>query len=195
MSGKIETKKRATKKNTDGLVKSKSSYLHFCAEERENIKNDGKVLKNTEIITELGVRWNKLKESDPERLAKFEDLAKNDKERYLQDKQKLKTAAVVAPEPTVQDTQEPVAVKKPRAKASKKKAAPVVEENELVEEVIEVVVNEEPTKKKANPYIKFCKAKREEVKTGNPSLQPKEVISELGRLWKSLSDEEKLTFN
>lgn len=199
MSEKVEKKKRVSKKKVEGgPVKSKSSYLHFCAEEREKIKSDGLSLKNTEIITELGLRWSKLKESDPERLAKYEAVAKQDKERYSDEKKAFKTASLskVVEEETVveENVTEPVVVEKPKKKGATKKKV----KEEVVEEEDEVVVvveekKEEP-KKKVNGYINFCKVNRSKVKEDNPGLQPKELTSELGRLWKALSEQEQAKY-
>jgi len=44
-------------------------------------------------------------------------------------------------------------------------------------------------------YILFCQDKREEVKTENPEMKATEITSELGRLWKELSQEEKDEYN
>tara|TARA_B100000073_G_C23660887_1_gene544518 strand:- start:626 stop:952 length:327 start_codon:yes stop_codon:yes gene_type:complete len=58
-----------------------------------------------------------------------------------------------------------------------------------------------PKKPKAKTgYLVFSSEKREEIKklletdTGTPP-KPKEVISKLGEVWKSLSDEEKQIYN
>ena len=46
-------------------------------------------------------------------------------------------------------------------------------------------------KRPLTPYILFCMEKRDTVKTDNPSMGGKEVTTELGRLWKELTDDEK----
>ena len=57
--------------------------MFFCIDERENIKKDNPDLSNKEIIVEMGARWKILKESDIDRLKKYEELAAKDKERFL----------------------------------------------------------------------------------------------------------------
>ena len=49
-------------------------------------------------------------------------------------------------------------------------------------------------KRALSAYIFFCQAKREEVKEANPELKSSEVMSELGKLWKALSDKKKKPF-
>jgi len=45
-----------------------------------------------------------------------------------------------------------------------------------------------PPKRALTAFILFCKDGREEVKKNNPSLKATEILSELGKMWKSLSD-------
>ena len=46
-------------------------------------------------------------------------------------------------------------------------------------------------KRPLTPYILFCMEKRDTVKTDNPSMGGTEITTELGRLWKKLTDDEK----
>ncbi len=59
---------------------------------------------------------------------------------------------------------------------------------------------ESPKKKKAestapkrarSAYIFFCTDKREQVKKANPSITNNEILSELGKMWKALTDKKK----
>ena len=47
------------------------------------------------------------------------------------------------------------------------------------------------TKRRKNPYIVFCKAKRDELKEKNKDMKPKEIQSKLAELWRALSEDEK----
>eukprot|EP00798_Chlamydomonas_sp_ICE-L_P007605 gene7605-758_t len=49
-------------------------------------------------------------------------------------------------------------------------------------------------KKPLSGYMFFCKDNREAVKEKDPSLKITEIASELGRMWKLLTDEEKKPF-
>lgn len=54
---------------------------------------------------------------------------------------------------------------------------------------------ENPSPKRArSAYIYFCTEKREEVKKSNPSISNTEILSELGKMWKSLTDKKKKPF-
>lgn len=43
-------------------------------------------------------------------------------------------------------------------------------------------------------YIFFCKDRRDTIKGENPEMSTKDITAELGRLWKSLSEEEKAPY-
>jgi hypothetical protein len=74
-------------KTSNEPKKNKSSYMFFCTDERIIIKNDQSIsLNNKEILTELGLRWKKLKEEDSDKVKYYEKLAKDDKIRYESEK-------------------------------------------------------------------------------------------------------------
>ena len=74
------------KKEKRGPKRSKSGYLFFCAEYRNSVKEDlGDNSKATDITRELGVRWNKIKNTN--KVSKFIKLAEKDKERYIKEKE------------------------------------------------------------------------------------------------------------
>lgn len=150
-------KVRKIKKVKEGPIKYKSSYLHFCINEREKVVLENPTIKNTDIVTEIAKRWNILKQ-DPASLKKFEDLASQDKERYTREMESwVKTVPPVVQEeqaPQVKD-EGPVASKKKRAskKASSQDGAvetqapaptPVAEEELLEEEVVVEAAAPEP---------------------------------------------------
>jgi hypothetical protein len=79
-----------------------------------------------------------------------------------------------------------------------------IEEKEKIEEemktqIKEILPSKKPRTKKPkdapkNPksaYVIFCQEKREEVKKTNPDIQPKEVMKELGKLWKETDEEDR----
>jgi hypothetical protein len=49
-------------------------------------------------------------------------------------------------------------------------------------------------KRAKTSYIIFCVNKRQEISESNPNLSAKEIIQELGNMWRSLSDEEKIEY-
>ena len=74
---------RKKKKEKVGPKRATSAYFYFLAEEREKIKADNPDIKITEISKIAGQRW---KEIEAERKAKFDAMAKADKERYEKEK-------------------------------------------------------------------------------------------------------------
>lgn len=77
--GKKKTKAPGQPKN------AKSAWLFFCEEERKKLKDEEDTPKGKEILTELASRWKALKEKGGKKYSKFETLAKNDKERYIEE--------------------------------------------------------------------------------------------------------------
>jgi hypothetical protein len=178
-------------------LKNKSGYLHYCSDVRPTIQKAFPDIKSVDIVKKQGDGWKTL---SAENKQKYEEKAKVDKERYLKEKDEwaLKNPGVVIE-------------KKVKVKRTKKavSATPAEEEEivildeELVQEeapavVVPVVVDapvvvEEAKEKKArapNKFQNFCKAYRPKLKVEKPKLQPKEVLTELGALWKALSTEE-----
>lgn len=79
-------KTKVKKKDKTGPKRGKSSYLFFCAQERPNVISEHPNMKAKEITTELGVRWQLLKEHNPSAVSQFEELAARDKSRYEAEK-------------------------------------------------------------------------------------------------------------
>lgn len=84
-----KTKKKSSPKVKDPNApkRGKSAYIFFCAENRSVVQKElGINSKTVEVTKELGVRWNTLKQStkakDKQAVEKFEQEAKDDKERY-----------------------------------------------------------------------------------------------------------------
>ena len=83
-------KKKRKKKDPNAPKRGKSAYIFFCGEKREGVKAANPDASATEILSLLGVEWNKLK-SDAEsmvgftakgELDRFNQLAADDKARY-----------------------------------------------------------------------------------------------------------------
>lgn len=74
--GKSQRKK---KKDKNAPAKPKSSYILFCMEKRQGLKDKNPEMKATSITSELGKMWQKL--SDTQK-AKYAKKAEEDKKRY-----------------------------------------------------------------------------------------------------------------
>ena len=160
---------RKTTKTTDEDAKpkrGKSSYLYFCAANREAVKVENPEMAAKDVTAELGRLWRELKVDDEreDEYEKYQRLAAADKERY--------EAEMAALEPT----------EAPKAKKPKK--APSDDDSD------EEPVKEEPVKKR-NAYHRFCDDNLSKVTEDNPSMTKAEVRKELTAMWKELSKEEK----
>lgn len=77
--GEKAPRKRKEKKPKIGPKRAMSAYFFFLADERETIKKDNPDIKVTDVSKVAGQRW---KEISAERKAKYDEMAKNDRERY-----------------------------------------------------------------------------------------------------------------
>ncbi len=144
-----ELEEKTAKKGKNGKVKKvkdpsapkrgKSAYIFFCADMRDTVRSElGNDSKATEVTKELGVRWNKLKEStkasDKKLRIKYEKMATDDKDRYEKEKS---DASSGDESDKVKQTKKP-SVKKPSVKKPKKEEKEEEEDNEEVSEEDEV---------------------------------------------------------
>ena len=184
---------------TELPIKNKSGYLHYCSDVRETIKKNEPDIKSVDIIKKMGQGWKSLSQ---EEVKKYETKAAADKERFLREKQEW---TLKNPNAVIE--------KKTKTKRTKKQVETpeeiVIMDDELVQESDPVVVPEpvaavpEPAaveaatdgkKKKPNKFQNFCKKQRPILKSQKPTLQPKEVLTELSVLWKALSQSEQESY-
>ena len=169
-------KKSSGKKDPNKPKRGKSAYLFFCADHREKAKEElGDGAKATEVTAELGRQWNELKAStkasDKKKLEKYEELAREDKERY--------ESEMVEYSPKESDVDpEATQIIEPEKKAGEKKAG----EKKAGEK--------KDSGKKVTGYVLFCKEHREEVVADNPELKGAEITKILAGMWKDLDSEE-----
>ena len=82
-------------KTENSIKKNKSAYVLFSNKERENMKKEGVVLSNKQMISELAKRWNKIKTSEDEEDKKifenFKLIAEKEKETYNNENGKNKS--------------------------------------------------------------------------------------------------------
>ena len=176
-----DKKDKKVKKEKDASPKPKrtSAWILFQAANREGVKErltketgDEKV-KSTDVMTELAKMWKAL--SDEEK-SPYEEKANH-----------------IRAERSDSDT-EAVDV----GDGELKKEAPAPEKPSKKKEK-----DDKPKKKRVSGYILFQKAMRDEAKQSleeaaeedEPKIKQSAVLSELGRMWKALSDEEREEWN
>ena len=79
-------------KDPDAPKRGKSSYLFFCGDMRDSVKEKlGDQVSATSITKELGQMWNELKSStkasDKSTINKYQKMAQADKDRYESEKE------------------------------------------------------------------------------------------------------------
>jgi len=189
-------KRKSAKK---GPKRAKSGYLYFCEERRDQLKASNPNLKSTEITSELGRLWNELKadSSRAAELAKYENNAANDKQRYETEKSdnvdEVKQKSAKPPPPK----------KEAAPKKSKKEDIVVEDDDDVVEDEAPPVkkgkvapaksapAKETPAAKKLNGYQKYCESRRPELKAKHANDKPADITKKLSDEWKSLSKEDK----
>ena len=164
----VKTKRSSDKiKDPNKPKRGKSAYIFFCAKKREEAKATlGDDAKATEVTSELGLMWNALKAStksaDKKLLASLVSEAAEDKARYTEEME-----SYVAP--SDEDLATMVSPKKGRKTSDKDPNAP---------------------KKGKSAYIFFCADMRPQVKEELGEEGKSLIMSELGKRWKELKEDE-----
>ena len=167
------TSKKSTKpKDPTAPKKPNSSYIIFCVENREKIKNKYPDILAKDMMSKLGSEWKLIK--DTPQADKYTKQAQEESSRY---ETEMKNYT-------------------PSNEYLKN-----LEEYKLIPKNLETKFNkiqlkktEDSTKPKKplTIYFRFCKEMRNQVILDNPDFKFNEVSKELGRLWKNeVLDEEK----
>jgi hypothetical protein len=184
-------------KDPNAPKRAKSSYLFFCASERIVLKEDNSNLSAKDVTSELGRRWNLLKEDSDrsDELETFTQMAVEDKERYATEKEAWK--------PTDKASVKKVVTKKAPVKKVVTKKAPVKKAP-----VKKVVTKKKPvnskssskkapvnkTNKKISAYQLYSQEHRAAAKEENEDMKAKEITKLLGDQWKALSKDEQKVY-
>ena len=155
LSSNLPKEKVKKRKDKDAPKRGKSSYIFFCIENRQKVKDKNSDLSAKDITKELGSIWRELSNKAKK---VYEKHASEDKERYVEEMKGY-----------VRPTHLDIGVDSKK----KKRKGP---------------------KRGLSSYIYFCKEQRPFVKENNNDMSAKEITTELGRLWKLLSDVEKKPF-
>jgi hypothetical protein len=126
-------------KSQDLPKRGKSSYLFFCQDMRQKVKDKNPSLSSKEITVELGVMWNKIKD-DSAAIAKYVSAASKDKERYDQEKKTRVSSVDVPAESAKTAKPAPARVRSAKPKAEVKPETPAPP----VKPVVAPVADEKP---------------------------------------------------
>lgn len=145
-------------KDPNAPTKAKTSYILYCMDMRQSVKDKNPDMKATEITSKLGKMWNALSDN---KKSQYNKKAEEDKKRYEQEME-----SYTPPENSGGDS----------AAGKKRKRDP------------------NSPKKPLSAYMLYCKDAREELKDSQPDLKGKDVMREMAKGWKKLSDDEKAPY-
>ena len=80
---KKSKKEKKEKKDKNAPKRAISAFFFYQKERREPLKKEKPNLNNKELISQMSVEWNKMKENEKK---KYLDLAEKDKKRYEKEK-------------------------------------------------------------------------------------------------------------
>tara|TARA_Y100000389_G_scaffold186801_1_gene207569 strand:+ start:1807 stop:2796 length:990 start_codon:yes stop_codon:yes gene_type:complete len=145
-------------KDPNAPKRGKSSYLFFCGDMREKVKEKlGDEASATNITKELGQMWNTMKNSgksnDKSTIDKYQKMADTDKVRYEAEK------ADYVPSEEFENA---------NVKGRRRKKDP------------------NAPKRAKSAYLFFCNEERELVKKDHPDFKATETTAELGARWNTL---------
>ena len=181
---KQKVKKVKKVKDVNEPKRGKTSYLYFCSDERDDVKNHNPEMNAKEITSELGKRWNNLKLSDPSKIIEYEKKADIDRERYKNAKKLYQSSN--------QDISKKNKIKIKKIPKSQVKLLNVQPAIELSSVPVELLT--EQSEQLLSPFEKFCKSNRKQLKQNFPDLSSKEITKKIKILWKDLSETEKDSF-
>jgi len=207
-------KKSSGNKDSNKPKRGKSSYIFFCADHREKVREKvGDAAKASDVTAELGKRWKELKAStkaaDKKKLEKYEEQAREDKERYERE------MAAYTPTPSDENENEEetrkmvVANEKLNIPEGITHGTPGTNKMQIIAPIPypepptdgkpinypEPPTEKKSSKKKVTGYVLFCMEERPQVIEQYPDAKGAEVTKFLADLWKAMDNEEKNQWN
>eukprot|EP00659_Diplonema_papillatum_P004888 gene4888-7546_t len=155
------------KKDPNAPKRPLSAYFIFSGEKRVEVKEENPDLKIGEVAKKLGELWGEM--SDAEKKP-YQKKAEALKAKYQED---LKEYEANKEDDDEDEDEDDEPKKKKKKTAAKDPNAP---------------------KKPLTSYFLFLADKRASTKAENPDLNNKELVTELGRMWSALGDDEKQVY-
>ena len=180
-------KNNITIKDPDKPKRGKSGYLYFCEVYREKLKEEYPELSVKQIVSKLGILWKQLKEENSQEVKQFEQLSKEDRNRYKNEMvnyvpliRKMNKKDVVAAKLTESLSSDSL---------NKKESSTA----ELIEEK-EKNIKRSKKKDKDEGYTKFIRSKRNKTRKTHPELDSDGIMTYLRSKWEKFPDEKKLKY-
>jgi len=213
-------KNKKTTKDPDAPKRPTSSYFYFAADQRDIVKKNNPDASVTELSKILGEMWSKLEKGKEGKKGtlKYDNLAAKDKNRYAEEREVYDT--MISKRDAESEEEKINSLNKDKKEALKlfnmfKNASDIVtsevaetmgnstnDDMSVVSEITttpSISADSKKVKKKKDPnapkqnisaYIYFCNNNRSRIVLPEGAKQT-EVLTELGRQWKALSDEDK----
>jgi len=153
--------KQVAEKAEARVKRPKSAYLHFITENRERIKEQNPGISNADLVKRAAEVWN---QCTPEQKAPYEQLHKNDQDRYQKELQENNSGKRRKKSATQKQ--------KEAAAASANGAAPAV-------------------KKELTPYFKFKSEVMPALRQQHPNVKMADMMKMVGEMWRNLPEEKR----
>jgi hypothetical protein len=181
---------------TQAPKRSLTSYIFFCKEQRNLLKEQQPNLSTKDLTTELGKRWKSL--SDDQKLP-YVKLAENDKTRYNSQKN-TQHETTKTPKETTKTPKETTKIPKETNKTPKETNKTPKETKKTPNESKKTPKETTKTSKESKKNTKsgfnlFCKEERDSVEEENPKWSTQQVSKELEKYWNDLSTDEQVEYN
>ena len=155
---------KKAKKDKNAPKGAKNAYILFCADNRDQVKEENPEMKATEIISELARLW---KDADEDMKAEYQEKATEDKKRY----------------------QEEMSDYVPSEEESPKKVAKVAKGSKGAKGA-----KADSPKRPLTSYMMFAQEHREKAKASHPEAKSNDIAKILGSWWKEADEEVKQEF-
>eukprot|EP00542_Grammatophora_oceanica_P019216 CAMPEP_0194029364 /NCGR_PEP_ID=MMETSP0009_2-20130614/3099_1 /TAXON_ID=210454 /ORGANISM="Grammatophora oceanica, Strain CCMP 410" /LENGTH=424 /DNA_ID=CAMNT_0038668997 /DNA_START=55 /DNA_END=1329 /DNA_ORIENTATION=- len=217
VDGKLKKKKT---KDPEAPKRSLSAYMFFVSDQRESVKIANPEASVTDITKILGEEWNKLEKGKGGKngTKKYDDLAAADKVRYEGEKAEYEAMVAKRNAEAEQAKAEQLITDKEEAlklfRSTRQQVTTVnritgaagdvitadTEDMSVVSDMTSLPGGKKPKKKKdpnapkraLSAYIYFCTNNRESIKSSmKEGTTQGELMSEMGRQWKELTDKKK----
>mmetsp|Transcript_67850 Transcript_67850/g.75954 ORF Transcript_67850/g.75954 Transcript_67850/m.75954 type:complete len:416 (+) Transcript_67850:84-1331(+) len=207
-----DKKGKKAKKDPEAPKGSVSSYIYFTTDKRESVRKANADASPTQIMTILAGLWNKLEKGKNGKngTKKYDDLATKDRARYETEKATY-DAMIVERKAQVelenveylkQEKKEAMELLKTVRDANTAISTEVAKSSATMDDmsVISDITTTKTKKKKKDPnapkgptssYLFFCNGNRAAIKLQMPEATYKELLTEVGRQWKDLTEKNK----
>jgi len=149
-------------KDPDKPKRGKSAFLFYCEVNRKILKEKYPEMSVKEIVSKLGIDWQKLKDENSSDIEIYEEMSIKDRNRY---KQQMRNYIPILNRKINNDEKKESDKKQSKRRSKRNK-----------EEIM---------------YENFIKSKKTRTKKLHPELESKDLIEYLKNKWEKMNDEKK----